>query len=169
MEKVPLNNVGHDFSFDRDIGIITAVLESGNSVELPATGYSMFPILRPGDKVIVKPLTKGELPLPGNIVVYLQNNGLVMHRLVEIINGNSNEPVFITRGDSMTVRDEPLHQHQLIGIAYSYRHSKTEHFVKTFIPGARRYEYNRRLLWIFNKIHRLDHLLRSLINLVRSR
>ena len=47
------------------IETVKAVLESGNSVELSAAGYSMFPTLRPGDRVIVKPLAKGEIPVGG--------------------------------------------------------------------------------------------------------
>jgi signal peptidase I len=58
---------------DSNVGIVIAVLESGNSVELKATGYSMFPTLRPGDRVVVKPLVKGELPVPGNVVVCVGN------------------------------------------------------------------------------------------------
>jgi signal peptidase I len=56
-----------------NVGIVISVLESGNSVELKATGYSMFPTLRPGDSVVVKPLAKGELPVPGNVVVCIRN------------------------------------------------------------------------------------------------
>jgi signal peptidase I len=59
--------------FKREIGIIISVLESGNSVELQATGYSMFPTLRPGDRVVVKPISKDQLPKPGNVVVCIEN------------------------------------------------------------------------------------------------
>ena len=103
-----------------DIDIVIDLLGSGHSVELPAKGYSMFPIFRPGDRVIVKPLAEGEFPEPGSVVVYIDNcvsaqgagrraqghnDVMVMHRLVEIIADDSGELLFITRGDSRT---EPI-------------------------------------------------------------
>jgi signal peptidase I len=136
------------------IDTIKAVLESGNSVELNATGYSMFPTLRPGDRVIVKPFTKGELPKPGSVVVYRDNNALVIHRLIEVQNNNG-EHVFITRGDSRQESDKPWTIQRLLGEAVSYKHAKMDHFVKTFIPGGWRYKYNRRILWVYFKTKRL--------------
>ncbi len=151
MDNFSLHSAGYDISYNRDIGIITAVLESGHSVELPATGYSMFPTLRSGDRVIVKPLTKGKLPKPGSVVVYKDNSGLVMHRLVEILDDDSCKQMFDTRGDSMIDHDKPWSQQQLIGIAVSYKRGKKEHLIKTFVPGTWRYYYYHRLLWLFNK------------------
>ncbi len=51
------------------IDVVLLVLESGHSVELTATGYSMFPTLRPGDTVIVSPLSEATLPEPGCVIV----------------------------------------------------------------------------------------------------
>lgn len=176
MESSPLHSAGYDISSDRTIGLVMAVLESGHSVELPATGFSMFPTLRPGDRVIVKPLAKGELPLTGSVVVCVDNgataqrrNGatvqrhnditperhnssLVMHRLVEIISDDSGKLLYITRGDSVKEPDKPWPQQQLIGVAKSYKRGRKEHSIKAFIPGACRYLFNHRLLWMFNKI-----------------
>jgi signal peptidase I len=139
-----------------DIGLIKAVLDSGHSVELPATGYSMFPTLRPGDRVIVKPLNKGEVPKPGQVVVYENQDGFVMHRLMEIIQGPPGVELFITRGDSVTGHDKPWPQQQVIGVAISYKRGSKEHLMTTLIPGTLRYLFNRRILWLFNKIKRLD-------------
>jgi len=150
VETSPLHSADSDNSVNRDIGIILAVLESGHSVELPATGYSMFPTLRPGDKVIVRPLTKGELPKPGSVVVYKENSGFVMHRLVEIIGCDSGYVQFITRGDSMSEPDKPWPQQKLLGVANCYKRGNREYPVKTFVPGIWRYKFNRRLLWLYN-------------------
>ena len=137
------------------IEILIAVLESGNSIELPATGYSMFPAFMPGDRVIVKPFPKGEIPKPGSVVVYKENSGLVMHRLVQIIDDDSSgKPLFITRGDSRMEPDRPVTLQQLIGMAVNYKDVKKEHFVKTFVPGVWRYKYNRMLFWLYNKLKR---------------
>jgi signal peptidase I len=137
-----------------DTGIILSVLESGNSVELPATGFSMFPSLRPGDMVIVNPIKTGDLPESGNIVVFKTNNGLVMHRLVETAEDNRGEQIFITRGDCMKENDNPLHFKQIIGVAAKYKRSGKDNAVRALIPGRYRYIYNRKLLWLFNKLKR---------------
>ena len=165
---------------DKGIDVIEtlrAILESGNSVELAATGYSMFPTLRQGDRVVIKPLTKGELPGRGTIIVCIDsgiteerhnditnerhNSILVMHRLVETKDGDSGNTLLITRGDSGMENDKPCPQQQFLGVAVSYKRVEKEHLVKTFIPGEWRYKYNRRLLWIFNKINRLKRILVS--------
>jgi signal peptidase I len=150
------HNDNPDILLTRDIGIIKAVLGSGHSVELPATGYSMFPTLRPGDRITVKPLAKGEFPKPGQVVVYENNEVLVMHRLIEIINESSGEQLFITRGDCVMDPDKPWLQQLVIGVAISYRRRGKEHLIKTLIPGTWRYSFNRRILWLFSKTKRLD-------------
>lgn len=180
MGEFPLH-ISNEPSFNEDLGLVMAVFESGHSVELSATGYSMFPTLRPGDRIIVKPLMKGELPIRGSVVVYIVTNvtgqgagptgkdkreerrsgngGLVMHRLIGINDDGSGKPLFITRGDSGTEPDKPWPQQQLIGVAVSYKRCKKEYSVKTLLPGMWRYLFNRRLLWLFNKIKILDEIL----------
>jgi len=75
-----------------------------------------------------------------------------MHRLVEIISDDSGKLLYITRGDSVKEPDKPWPQQQLIGVAKSYKRGRKEHSIKAFIPGACRYLFNHRLLWMFNKI-----------------
>ena len=146
----PINNI--DTPLKIDIGLIKEVLESGNSVELPANGYSMFPTLRPGDRVIVKPFGKGELPNPGRVVVYYDKGVLVMHRLVEIKNDDSDNSLLITRGDSARETDKPWRQEQLLGSAISYKRRRKEHLIKAFAPGVWRYLFNHRMLWVYIKM-----------------
>jgi len=182
--EFPLH-ISNEPSFNEDLGLVMAVFESGHSVELSATGYSMFPTLRPGDRIIVKPLMKGELPIRGSVVVYIVNNltgqgteplgkdkreerrsgngGLVMHRLIGINDDGSGKPLFITRGDSGTEPDKPWPQQQLIGVAVSYKRGKKEQLIKTFIPESWRYIYNLILLWMFSKIMRLNRMVDRLL------
>jgi hypothetical protein len=150
VESSPLHSNGTESSSERTIGLIKAVLDSGNSVELPATGYSMFPTLRPGDRVIVKPAIKGEFPVPGNVVVFEKTGVFVMHRLIELIVGNNGEPSFLSRGDQGIEQDKPWSQHQIMGIAISYKRGNKEQIIRSYIPGVWRYRLNRRLLWIYN-------------------
>jgi signal peptidase I len=145
---------GNNNSDNRDIDIITAVLESGNGVELSATGYSMFPALRPGNMVTVKTLPEGVLPDPGSVVVYRESNILVMHRLLEITDDNGNLQ-FITRGDSRMESDKPWTQQQFLGVAVVYKGINRECAINTFIPPPWRYKYNRWLLWLYLIIKRV--------------
>jgi signal peptidase I len=170
------------------IDVVLVVLESGHSVELPATGYSMFPTLRPGDRVVVRPLSEGELPERGSVVVFIDkgvtaqghngitaqgselraqgreyNNILVMHRLVEIKNDDSGNLMYITRGDSMMEPDKPWPQEQIVGVAVSSSRGKKEHLIKCFVPESWRYKYNRRLLWIISMNKILTRVLNDLV------
>lgn len=154
MKTFFVQTVGHDNSINRDMDIIMKVLESGNSVELNATGFSMFPTLRHGDRVVVKPFIEGEKPKTGSLIVYRDNNALVIHRLIAVQNNNG-EYVFITRGDSRQERDKPLAIQYLLGGAISYKRGKRAHLVKTIVPGDWRYKYNYMLLWLYNMIKRL--------------
>jgi signal peptidase I len=130
------------------IETVVAVLRSGNSVKLRAEGYSMFPTLMPGDRVTVRPLSSGKLPEAGSVVVYEDTNGLTLHRLVKVIESDTGQPQFITRGDSMTEPDSPCQFYQLLGVAVSYKRSERELPVKPFTPASWRYILNRRLLWL---------------------
>lgn len=154
-ETFSLNLEVDKISFQRAREIIKAVLETGKPIALTATGYSMFPTLRPGDKITVKPLVNEEVPVPGSVLVYEDNGVLVMHRLIKIVNNDAGMQTFITRGESAPETDKPWVQQQLIGIAVSFKRNNKVNPIKNFIPGSWRYVFNRRLLWIINKGKRL--------------
>jgi signal peptidase I len=159
-----LNPEGYKISSQRARAILKAVLESGKNIELTAAGYSMFPTLRPGDKITVKPLLDEEFQLPGRILVYENNGVFVMHRLIKIITDGSGKKLFFSRGDSSTMPDEPWVRQQLIGIAVSFKRNNKVNPIKNFIPGSWRYVFNRRLLWIINKGKRLTIVAGDLLN-----
>jgi hypothetical protein len=164
-----------DLVMDMKVEIVLTVLESGNLVELTASGYSMFPTLRQGDKIVIRPLRKEELPIPGNVLVFLENistiqqdngitaeqhnNKLVLHRLVEIKVDESGNQLLIARGDSALKSDNPWLPRQLIGIAESYKRGEKEHPVKTSSPGILRYLFNHNLVWMVNKLMRIRSVL----------
>jgi hypothetical protein len=136
---------------DREISIILAVLESGNSIELPASGYSMFPALRPGYRVIVKPLPGGVLPEPGTVVVYKDNDVLRMHRLVKITVDDKGNQLFISRGDSRLDDDRPWTREQFLGMAVKYKDGDRFKSIKVFVPQPWRIKFNFRLVWVICK------------------
>ena len=139
------------------IETVLVVLRSGKSVELAATGYSMFPSLRPGDRVIFKPLVKKEIPEPGNIVVYRDNSGLVIHRLIKVIPDNKGNHAFMTRGDARPENDRIICADQILGVAFKYKRNRKEHALKDFIPSKIRYNLNHLYLWIFTRFKRLHY------------
>jgi hypothetical protein len=145
----------YDISGKRGIEIIISVLESGHSVELPATGYSMFPAIRPGDKVLVKPIEKNLLPGPGRIIVVNLNSELVMHRLIEIRNDSPGEKIFITRGDCMAEPDLPFHADQVIGLADSYIRNSRLHILICRIPSQGEYKINRMFFGLWFKLRKV--------------
>jgi signal peptidase I len=137
------------------IDTIIAILESGNSVVLPANGYSMFPTLRPGDRVLVKPVIKGEMPEPGSIVVFRDNNQLIIHRLIKILKSKTGKHKLIARGDSRPEDDNILPVEQLTGVAGSFKRKGTEYVLKTYLPGRTNYFFNRFILWSYNKANKI--------------
>lgn len=184
-------SIQHDKLITDTIGIdvVLSVLESGHSVELPATGYSMYPSLKPGDRMVVNPLPVGALPMKGSVVVCVEGEGqraegrgrkaegvrrraegagrrmkssglraqgeersvLVMHRLVEIKKDDSEKILFITRGDSISEKDLPWRQDQIIGAVESFTRNGRRCLVKKRIPLEMEYKINRWMLWIRNK------------------
>jgi hypothetical protein len=149
------------------IKTILSVLSEGHSVELPATGLSMFPAIRPGEMVVVRPVGKDETIEKGAVVVCYENgaavqrsNGtkaeehssvFVMHRLIEVRKDDAGNAIYITRGDSLEWADEPWRIDQLVGIAVSRKSGNKERKIKCFVPSGLRYRINWWLLWGWGK------------------
>ena len=112
----------------------------------------MFPTFIPGNKVVIKSLSKGEVPEPGRVVVYFDGSKLVLHRLLKIIDNGSDDPVFIAQGDSLILPDKPIMREQIAGIAVSYKTCKKKYPVRRYIPGAWHYKFNRWLLWFYSRL-----------------
>jgi signal peptidase I len=133
---------------------IKAVLESGNSVELTASGYSMFPTLKNGDRVIVRPLNRGEVPESGSIIVFQDNTGLVIHRVIEKQVIEPGNYVFTTRGDSRRMNDTPVEITRVLGIAVRFRRGTKEYKIKNYVLDRFYYEFNYLELWLHLSLRR---------------
>jgi signal peptidase I len=155
MGSSPIHANNIESSLERTIGLIKAVLESGNSVELLTSGYSMFPTLRPGDKVLVSPISENISPVPGDILIIKDDNILVLHRLIEIGKNNVGKTVFITCGDSMNESDSPVMGDQIVGIAGSFTRNNKRISLRRQIPTKQGYLLNRVKLWIWGKVKKL--------------
>ena len=139
------------------------LLNQGTSAELTASGYSMFPTLRPGDKALVKPLNKNHPPVPGSIIVARRDNTLVMHRLIGISKDTDGSTIFITRGDSATENDPPWNTDKLIGIVENCTRKGKKLKVKVTLPSKHNYRNHRRYLWIHSKFKK--YLVRFPVNI----
>ena len=58
---------------------LEARLESGQSVEVPTRGLSMWPFLRDGDRLRIVAAAPGRLRL-GDVIAFWRGGGLVVHR-----------------------------------------------------------------------------------------
>ena len=87
------------------------LLSDGFNVRLNTRGFSMFPLIRTGDRIIIKPVRS---PAPGDVIVFKRNDELVCHRLKRIFvkNGIS---FLQTKGDNHFKPDEPITPSDILG------------------------------------------------------
>ena len=91
-------------------------------------------------------------PLGGQGGTPTESHILVMHRVIDIKDENSSEPLIITRGDSRMENDKPWPLHKLMGIAVSCKRNMTVYPVKTFVPVELRYKLCRMWLWVVCRV-----------------
>ena len=84
-----------------------ALLSEGKTIRIKAHGYSMYPTIKPGMVIIIEPLKLKGLPRKGEIVAIRREKGIVVHRIVDIIDEGGKRK-YIARGDSNPVSDEPV-------------------------------------------------------------
>lgn len=87
--------------------LVSRLLEEGNSIRIPADGYSMFPSIRPGDAIMISPVEDMCSLQVGEIVAWKREHDLVVHRLISV-KCHQERMVFITRGDSSMSADQPI-------------------------------------------------------------
>jgi signal peptidase I len=83
------------------------LLQDGKQVEVPAHGMSMFPLLQPGDILLVNP-TKPKL---GEIGIFLSQDILIAHRVYKIDN-----TAYYFKGDGLIYADRPISPSRILGV-----------------------------------------------------
>jgi hypothetical protein len=78
-----------------------------------ATGFSMWPFLKPGDKLIVEKIFASSLSA-GDVILYRLNNQVVCHRLIKKIK-TSGSCVLSCRGDASVFASERVDGQMLLG------------------------------------------------------
>lgn len=98
---------------DTDAKILLHVLKKYGSIELPASGNSMYPLIKDGD--ICKFTTCDPSKLTkGDIVLFLSCQGkLLAHRFYRVTTVN-NLPYFIFKGDTNLATDTPITEEYIL-------------------------------------------------------
>lgn len=131
-----------------------ALLREGKSIRIKAHGYSMYPAIKPGTVIMIEPLKLKGPPQVGEIVAIKRENGIVVHRIIRIIEAGGKKQ-YIARGDSNAYADPPATIDMIPGRVTGvegYAHLPKEFMRK---PG---YFINRTrviMIHIFNKFRNL--------------
>jgi len=94
--------------------VMSAVLESGNRVRFTATGDSMHPFIRSGQRLVVEGVDASALRR-GDVVLARLERGLTAHRIVRIEKRDGELVSITTRGDNCALEDPPFPPAQLVG------------------------------------------------------
>jgi signal peptidase I len=95
--------------------LIADVARNQGQVQLKVAGASMVPALWPGDLVTVRSCESSELQ-PGTIVVFRQNERLVVHRFVHWVDSTRwADGCLVTRGDARSRCDKPVKAGEVLG------------------------------------------------------
>lgn len=118
--------------------LVSRLLEEGNSIRIPANGYSMFPIIYPGDTIVITPIDDPSTLQVGEVIAWKREHDLVVHRLISM-QRRDERIVFTTRGDSTLSPDQPIITETLAGRVQLIDKNGTEVIMtqKTSIPEWR--------------------------------
>ena len=107
--------------------LLIALLESGNTVDIKASGLSMFPLLHPDDILRVRPVKVSQLNR-GDVIVYKNEKKIISHRYIKTEEGK-----IICKGDGLKFYDSTVHPGNLLGVVIARtRRNKTADLTSTF-------------------------------------
>lgn len=90
------------------------LLAEGKTIRIRAHGYSMYPAIKPGTVILIEPVRKKGPPAPGEIVAIKRKNGIIVHRIVKVINEEGKRK-YVARGDSNAYPDPPVDEEMIVG------------------------------------------------------
>ncbi len=91
------------------------MLGEGFSVTITAGGKSMWPAIRPGDKVIIEPFSKNTSLTKNDVIALIRDGGLVVHRIVAVP-GEIYSGCYRTRGDNSLSADPWSGEEEIAGV-----------------------------------------------------
>jgi len=105
------------FQFKNQMGMKLHKTDTENNNNLSffeATGFSMWPFIKQGERLIIKKIPIGDLKI-GDIILYRKDNQLICHRLIKRI-GDEKGYLLYTRGDNSSQFDS-LSEEMFLGKA----------------------------------------------------
>lgn len=133
-------------------------------MRLRVSGRSMWPTLRPGDRVTVEPAAAGDLR-PGDWVVLRNADALIVHRFL----GFNRHGRLITKGDGVYALDPPWPRDALVGRVVSYaRNGDSIPVSSSSLRQRARTAYHRLLAGSLIVRKRFRRLLSTLLLLVSA-
>jgi signal peptidase I len=100
-----MNKRGKYSSSVKDMSV--SLLNQGTTIRIKAHGYSMYPSIKPGAMLVIEPIKVKGAPVKGEIVALRRENGMVVHRIIDIVIENGVRK-YIARGDSNAFADDPV-------------------------------------------------------------
>lgn len=123
------------------------LLDEGMAVRIVASGYSMFPTLRPGDILEIVPVGgTGASLVTGEIVALKRDNDFVVHRFLGYFEKEGRHWLF-TRGDSTLRADAPFADEALAGRVVTIR--RGSRIIRNPLPRTNIFYRRNRLMVMF--------------------
>ena len=94
--------------------VLVDVLSIGHRVCFRASGRSMNPTIREGERITVEPVASSDVRV-GDIVLYRTHRAVLAHRVMTIESRDSAGHIFVLRGDASSTCDESAESGQILG------------------------------------------------------
>lgn len=126
--------VAGELSGADETALVAALLREGIAVAFVAEGTSMFPAIRPGDRLVVAPCA--DTLRRNDVALVVAGGKLVAHRVVRVRNDGG---TVVTRGDNRNAEDPPVGVGSVLGVVREVRRGGEP------VAFARRRSFTRRL------------------------
>ena len=140
----------------KEIGF--SLLAEGKTLKVKAEGISMHPSIKSGSVIFIEPFKQGTEPVPGEIIAWKRDSGIVVHRLVSTYKAKM-QKYYVTRGDSSLVEDEPVLYDQIAGKVVRVENPEGKPVPpEKYINKKPNYGFNRFLIRIISQIYRIKRI-----------
>jgi signal peptidase I len=132
--------------------VASGLLGEGKTIRIEASGYSMYPSIRPGNIIHIKAISEPEKVDVGDIIAWQREKDMVVHRLVHRYR-HDDDCHYITRGDSAISSDKPVSFNDVAGkvVLIENRKGSKVPLAVTLIRESR-YRINNKKVWLVVRI-----------------
>jgi signal peptidase I len=103
--------------------LVSEVLRSAGTLRLRVMGWSMLPVVWPGDTLVIEHVNSAAVS-EGDIVLFGRDRRLFAHRVVKK-HSTAGDSQILTRGDALLQPDPPVSDSDLLGrVAFILRNGK---------------------------------------------